>query len=98
MENEKRKRKITLNKPYLATLGEDIMDSNNEEEKDEKALFCLIAFDDKVTKVFDLNIFFSSEYDDEIDNLYHKLYDSLVKDKKYLKFKIAKNESLVEKN
>ena len=67
----------------------------HKEENDEESLLCLMAFNE-VTKVFDSNLSCSSD-DDEIDDLYHGLYDSLVRAKKELKLKIAKNESLLEK-
>ena len=35
--------------------------------------------------------------DDDINGLYHDLYDSLVRAKKKLKLKVTKNESLLEK-
>ena len=56
-----------------------------------------MALDDEIIKVFDSNPCCSSEDDDDIDDLYHELYDSLVRAKKELKLKIIKNESLVQK-
>ena len=97
LENEKRKRKLTFKKTNLATWGEDEVHSDGEEKKDEEALLCLIALDDEMTKAFDSNLSCSSDNDGEIDDLYHELYDSLVKAKKDLKLKIVKNESLIEK-
>ena len=79
---------------YIATWGEDEMDSSDGGEKDEEALLYLMAFDDKV---IDSNISCSSDDDDEIDYLNHKLYDSLIKAKKDLKLIIGENESLLEK-
>ena len=73
------------------------MDSNDEEEKDEKALLCLMAFDDEITEVFDSNLSYSNDDDNEIGYLYNELSDSLVKAKKELKLKIIENESLLEK-
>ena len=97
LENEKRNRKFTFKKSNLPTWGEDELDSNDEKEKDEKALLYLMAFDDEVIDVFDSNLFYSNDDDDEIGDLYHKLYQSLVKAKKDSKLKISKNDSLVEK-
>ena len=74
----------------LATQGEDEVDFNDEEEKDEEALLCLMAFDQDSTKVLDSNLFsFGDDDDDDIDDLYHELYDSLVRAKKELKSKIV---------
>ena len=96
MENEKRKRKFTFKKANLATWGEDEVDSDDEEKKDEEALPCLMAFDDEITEVFNSNLScFSDDDDDDVDDFYHKLYDSLVRAKKELKLKIVENESLV---
>ena len=61
-----------------------------------KKLSYLIAFDE-MTKVFDSNLSYSSDDDDDIDDLYHELYDSLVRVKKELKLKTVENESLFEK-
>ena len=60
----------------------------DEEKKEEEAHLCLMAFDNEIDEVYDLNLSCSSDYD-EINDLYHELYDSLVKVKKYLKCKIA---------
>ena len=93
LENEKVKRKLSFKKENLATWGEDEVNSN-----DEEALFCLMAFNDEVTKVFDSNLSCSSDdNDDDIDYLYHELYDSLVRVKKDLKLKTIENESFLEK-
>ena len=55
-----------------------------------------MALDNKINKVYDSNLSCSND-DDEINYLYHELYDSLVKEKKDLKSKIAKNDMLHEK-
>ena len=39
----------------------------------------------------------SEDGDDDLDDLYHELYDSLVRAKKELKLKIVENESLLQK-
>ena len=96
MENEKRKRKLTFKKANLTTWCEDKMDFSDEEEKDEKALLCLMAFDDEANEVLDFNLSCSSNDDDDMDGLYLELYDSLVRGKKELKLKIIENESLLE--
>ena len=98
MENEKNKRKLTFNKANLVTWVKDEVDFGDEEEKDEESLFCLMALDDKINEVFDPNLSCSSDDDvDEIDDLSHKLYDSLVRAKNDLKLKITKNELLIKK-
>ena len=56
-----------------------------------------MAFDDEANKVFDSNLSCSSDDDDDMDDLYHELYNSLVKAKKELKLKIVEHESLLEK-
>ena len=53
LENEKKKRKLTFKRANLATWGEDEVDSNDEEEKDEKALLCLMSLDQDPSEVFD---------------------------------------------
>ena len=58
-----------------------------------------MALDDEITEVFDSNLSCSSDddNDDDIDDVYHELYDSLVRTKKELKLKIVENESLLKK-
>ena len=85
------KKEVTFKKVNLATLGENEVNFSEEEGKDEEALFCLMAFDDEVTEVFDSNLSCFSDNDDDIDDLYHELYDSLVKAKNELKSKFVKN-------
>ena len=97
LENEKRKRKLTFKNANLVTWGEDEVDSDDKEEKDKEALLCLMAFDDEANEVFDSNLSCSSDDDDDMDDLYHELYNSLVKAKRELKLKIVENESLLEK-
>ena len=48
-----------------------------------------------MNEVFDSNLSCSSDDDDDIDDLYHELYDSLVRAKKDLKLKLVENDSLV---
>ena len=66
-------------------MGEDEVTSDEEEEKDKVALLCLKALNDEIIEVFDLNLSYSSDDDNDIDYLYHKLYDSLIRAKKDLK-------------
>ena len=57
-----------------------------------------MALNDEMIKVFDSNIsFFNDDDDEEIDDLYHDLYDSLVRVMKDLKLKIDENESFIQK-
>ena len=100
LKNEKRKRKLTFKKENLATRVEDEVDSDGEEQKDKEALLCLVALDDDIIEVFNSNLSYFSDDDDdddddEINDLYHELYDSLVRVKKNLRLKIAK--SLIKK-
>ena len=55
-----------------------------------------MALDNEIDEVYDSNLSYSSD-DDKIDNLYHELYHSIVKAKKDLKSKMAKNVILHEK-
>ena len=55
-----------------------------------------MALDDDINKVYDSNLSCSSD-DDDIDYLYSELYDALVKVKKDLKNKLAKNSLLHER-
>ena len=55
-----------------------------------------MTLDNDINEVYCSNLSYFSD-DDDIDNLYHELYDSLVKVKKDLKLKIAKNDVLFEK-
>ena len=80
----------------LATWGEEDVDFSDEEEKHEEDLFCLMTLDCEFDEIYDLNLSCSSG-DDDIDNLYHELYNSLVKTKKDLKSKIVENELVVDK-
>ena len=54
-----------------------------------------MALNNDIDEVYDLNLSYSN--DDDIEDLYHKSYNSLVKAKKDLKSKIAKNDVLFEK-
>ena len=72
------------------------MYSRDEEEKEEEEQFCFMAVDNEIYEVHDPNLSCSSD-DDEIDDLYNELYDSVVKEKKDLKTKLAKNALLHEK-
>ena len=62
-----------------------------------------MALEDESNEVFDSNLSYSSDDDDDddddddMDDLYHKLYDSLVRAKKELKLKILENEYLLGK-
>ena len=56
-----------------------------------------MAFDNDLDEVCDSNLSCFSDDDDDIDDLYHELYDSLVKVTKDLKPKMAKNELLCHK-
>ena len=97
LENEKRKRKLTFKKANLVAWSEEEVDFNDEEENDEYTLLYLMIFYDKVNEVFDSKFSCSSNDDDDINDLYHELYDSLVRAKKKLKishcFKCLKNEN-----
>ena len=55
-----------------------------------------MVFDNEINEVFDSKLSCFSDYND-IDDLYHELYDSLVKAKKYLKNKLVKNTLLHKK-
>ena len=68
LENKKRKRKLTFKKAYLAIWGEDEVEFDDEEEKDEKAHHCLMAFDDEANEVFDSNLSYSSDDNDDDDD------------------------------
>ena len=96
VENEKRKRKLTFKKANLVTWGEEDIDPDEEEEKDEEALLYPMAFNDDIDKV-ESNLSCSSNDDDEVDDLYHELYDALVRVKKELKTKHAEIDLLNEK-
>ena len=92
-----KKRKLTFKRGNLVTWGWDEADSGDEEEKDEEALLCLTALDYEANEVFDLKFScFNDDYDD-VDDLYHELYDSLVRAKKELKTNIVENDSLLQK-
>ena len=56
-----------------------------------------MALDQDPSEVFDSKFSTSSDDEDDIDDLYHELYDSLVKAKKDLKSKIVEIDSLVQK-
>ena len=89
MENEKRKRKLIFKKANLATWSDDGIDSDVEE-----ALLCFMALKDESNEAFDSNLSNFND-DNDMDDLYHELYDSLVKAKKDLKMKIIENELLL---
>ena len=57
------------------------MHFNEEEEKDEEALLYLIAFEIDIDELFNSKLSCSSD-DNDIDNLYYELYDSLIRAKK----------------
>ena len=54
-----------------------------------------MGFDNEISKEYDLNLSCFGD-DDDIDDLYHELYDSLVKAKKDLKDKLVENALLHE--
>ena len=97
LEKGKRKRKLTFKKANLASDDEVDSRDDKEKEKDKEALLCLMALNDEINEVHDSSLSYSSDDDNDIDDLYHELYDSLVIAKKYLKLKVAKNELLIEK-
>ena len=70
------------------------MDFREDEEKEEETFICLKAWGDKEIKVYDQTLFSSS--DDDIDDLYNKLYELLLGAKKELKYANKKNESLLD--
>ena len=72
------------------------MDSKEKEMKDEKDLICLMALNSEFDEVYDSSLSCSSN-DDDIDHLYHELYNTLIKEKIDLKSKIAKNDVLINK-
>ena len=86
---------MTFKEAKLATWGEEDIDSNDQEEKDEEVPLHLMALDNDINEVYESNL--SCSNDDDIDYFYHELYDSLVKAKRDLKSKIAKNDVLFEK-
>ena len=53
------------------------------------------AFENDINEVFDSNFSYSS--DDDIDDLYHELYDSLVRVNEELKTNISKIELILDK-
>ena len=69
----------------------------NDEDKEKQALLCLTILDDDINEVYDSNLSSSGD-EDEINDLYSKLYNSLVKVKKELKNTLVENKSLLEKN
>ena len=75
--------KFTFKRANLVTWGEENVDFSDEEQNDKEALLYLMALDDDINEVYDSNLFCSSD-DYEINDLYNKLYDSLVKAKKDL--------------
>ena len=77
-------RKLTFKKANLATWGKEEVDSDDKEEKDEEALLYLMTFNDEVNKVLDLILSCSNNDSDDINDLYHELYDLLVSTKKEL--------------
>ena len=85
LENEKKKRNLTFKRANLATWGKEEVNFDNKEEKDEEAVFCLMALDQVSSEVFDSNLLTSSDDENDIDDLYHEFYDSLVTVKKDLK-------------
>ena len=46
------------------------MDSSEEEDKDEEALLWLMALNNDIDKIFDLNLSCTSDGDDDIDDIY----------------------------
>ena len=94
LKNEKKKRKLTFKKANLATWGEEDIDSDEEEVKDEEALLCLMAFNDYIDEI-ELNLSCSSN--DELDDLYHEFFNALVRVKNELKAKMLKMTCLVRK-
>ena len=87
---------MTFKKANLATWGEEDANFGEEEENDEEALLYIIALDNEIDEVFNSNLSCFSDHDD-INDLYHELYDSLVRAKKELKLKTIENESFLEK-
>ena len=79
LEIEKRKRKLTFKRANQATWGKDEVDSDDEEEKHEEALLSLMAFDQDSIEVVNSILSSSSDDQDDLDGLHHKLYNSLVK-------------------
>ena len=55
LEKEKSKQKLSFKKDKLETWGEDEVDSNDKEDKDEQAFLCLMALDHESNEVFDPN-------------------------------------------
>ena len=49
-----------------------------------------MPFDNDINEVYDSSFSQSNDDDDEIDDLYNKLYDLLIKAKKYLKLSLLK--------
>ena len=92
----RKERENSLKKVNLAIGGKDDIGSNDDEKNEKEALFCFMAFDNDINKVYDFS-FPSSNDDNEKDDLYNELYDSLVKAKKDLKSKLAKNTMLHER-
>ena len=56
-----------------------------------------MALDNDINQAFDSNLSCSSDNEDDIDDLYHELYDSLIKAKKEVKSKIVENELILDK-
>ena len=56
-----------------------------------------MALDNQIDKEFNSNLLYSNDDDDDMDDLYNELYDSLIRAKKELKLKFVENESFLEK-
>ena len=56
-----------------------------------------MALDEEINEVYDSNSSYSSDDDNNIDDLYQELYESLVRAKKDLNKKIVENNLLIEK-
>ena len=79
LANERKKRKQLLKKP-ISLQRDDEVNFNKMEEKEDETLFCLMALEDEEIEVYDISL--SSSNDNDIDDLYSKLYESLLRTKK----------------
>ena len=93
-KSESKKQKLNFKKVNLAIWGGEQVDFG-EEEKEEEALLSLMTLKDEENEIYNQTL--CSSNDDEIDNLYNELYESLFRAKKELNHINNKNESLIEK-
>ena len=89
LENEKKEEKTDFHKVNLVTWGDEDIDFGDDEENEKEVLLCLIVNGNNSSEVYCFN-------DDDIDDLYNELYDSLIKARIALKLANNKIEMLNE--